>query len=106
MGEFTPEDGAHQVYAVHVYVHHSHTDRTYSHHLRQQSAIPLSSRFFLDRRVLRCRGVRGILAKCTRDMSSAAIRRYPMVLGDTASVTCARISSLVVATAARTMCLS
>ena len=44
MGECSPEDDARQVYAVHAYVHHSHTDKNYSHHWRQQSAIPLSSR--------------------------------------------------------------
>ena len=51
VGDCTPKDGAHKVYAVHVYVHHLHTDRTYSYHLRQQSAIPLSSRLFHDTRV-------------------------------------------------------
>ena len=48
MGKCTPEDDTHQVYTVHMYVHHSHTDRTYSHHWRQQSAIPLSSQIFHD----------------------------------------------------------
>ena len=32
MGEYTLEYEAHQVYAVHIYVHHAHTDRTCSHH--------------------------------------------------------------------------
>ena len=47
-GECTPKDDAHQNYVVHVYVHLSLTDRNYSHHWRQQSAIPLSSRLFHD----------------------------------------------------------
>ena len=37
--------------------HHSHTDRTYSHHLRQQSAIPLSTRLLHDTRVAKFGGV-------------------------------------------------
>ena len=49
MGKFTPEDDAHQVYAVHMYIHHSHKDRTYSHHWRQQIAIQLP--VFHDTRV-------------------------------------------------------
>ena len=51
LGECTSDDDAHQVYTVHMYVHHSHTDRTYSHNWRQQSAIPLSSHLFYDTRV-------------------------------------------------------
>ena len=50
--------------------------------------------------------VSGSLARVTRDLSPAASRRFPMVLGDTAGVTCAGISSLDVvraATAARTI---
>ena len=43
MSECTPEDDAHQVYAIHMYVHYLHTDRTYSHHWRQESNIPISS---------------------------------------------------------------
>ena len=31
------------------YIHHLHTDRTYSHHWRQQSAIPFPSRLFHNR---------------------------------------------------------
>ena len=53
-----------------------------------------------------CRGVSGSLAIDTCDLSSAASRWFPMVLGDTAGATCARISSLDViwvATAACTM---
>ena len=37
--------------------HHSHTDRTYSHHCRQQNAISLSSRLFHDIRVAVLGGV-------------------------------------------------
>ena len=44
-------------YAVHVYLHHSHTDRAYSHHWRQQSAIPPSSRLFHDIRLAVLSGV-------------------------------------------------
>ena len=40
------------------------------------------------------RGVSGNLARGTCDLSLAAIRRFPMVLDDTASATCARIISL------------
>ena len=35
-----------------LYVYHSHTDRTYSHHWRQKRAITLSSRLFLNTRVV------------------------------------------------------
>ena len=45
------EDDPHQVYAIYKYVHHSHTDRTYSHYWRHQSTIPRSSRLFRDTRV-------------------------------------------------------
>ena len=41
VGDCIPEDEAHQVYDIYVYVHNTHTDRTHSHHLRQQSAIPI-----------------------------------------------------------------
>ena len=54
----------------------------------------------------RCRGVGGSVARGISDLSPAAGKRFPMVLGDTADATCARISSLDAvraATAARTM---
>ena len=54
--ECTSEDDAPQVYAVHVRPH-SHADRTYSHHWRQQSVISLSSRFFHDTRVAALGGI-------------------------------------------------
>ena len=57
MGEYTPEDDAHQVYAVHVYVHHAHADKIYSHHWRQQSAFPLSNQLFQETRVAVLGGV-------------------------------------------------
>ena len=50
MGECTPEDDAHQDYAINVYFHHLHTVRTSCHHLRQKSAIPLTSRLIHDTR--------------------------------------------------------
>ena len=56
-----------------------------------------------------CHGVSGSLARGTHDLSPAASRWFPMVLGYTAGATCAQISSLVAvraATAACTMCLS
>ena len=56
--------------------------------------------------VWRCRGVSGSLARGPRDLSPAASRWFPMVLGDTAGVTCAQTSSLDsvrAATAARIM---
>ena len=90
----------HQVYAIHMYIHHSHTDRTYSHHWRQQSVIPFSSRLFHDTRVAM---LGGVVARSTHDLSSAASRRFPMVLDETANATCAWISSL---NAARTICQS
>ena len=105
VGKCTPEDDAHQVKAVYVYVHHSHTDRTYSHHWRQQSTILLSSWLFHNTRVAML-GVSSSLARGTCDLSPTASRRFPMVLGDTAGATCARISSLDavwMATAACTM---
>ena len=71
------------------YMHHSHTDRTYSHHWRQQSAIPLSSS---HTRVAVLGG--GSLARGTCDLSPAASREFPMVLGDTVGATCVQISSL------------
>ena len=45
-------------------------------------------------RAWRYTGVIGSLAIGTRDLSLAASRRFPMVLGDTAGATCFRISSL------------
>ena len=39
-------------------------------------------------------GVSGSLARGTRDLNLAESRRFPMVLGDKAGATCARISSL------------
>ena len=54
----------------------------------------------------RCRGVSGILARGTRDVSPAVSRRFPMVLGGTAGAKCARVSSVDAVratTAARTM---
>ena len=51
-------------------------------------------------------GVSGSLARGTRNLSPAANRRFPMVLGDTAGATCAWISfldALWAATSARTM---
>ena len=57
-------------------------------------------------RVQRCRGVSGSVVRGTRDLSPAASRWFPMVLGDTAGATCTRISSLDTvraATAAHTM---
>ena len=57
-------------------------------------------------RAWRCRGVSGSQARDTRDLSPAASRQFPTVLGDTIYATCARISSLDVvkaATTARTM---
>ena len=52
------------------------------------------------------RDVSGSLARGTRDLSPAASRLFPMVLGDKAGTTCAWISPLDAvraATAARTM---
>ena len=106
VGKCTPEDDAHQVCAVHMCVHHSHTDWTYSHHWRQQNAIPLSSRLCHNTSVAMLHGVSSSLARGTCDLSPAASRRFPMVLGGTADVTCAWISSLDAvwaATIARTM---
>ena len=60
-------------------------------------------------RAWRCRGASGSQARDTRDLSPAISRQFPMVLGDTAGPTCARISSLdavQAATTARTMCRS
>ena len=71
VGESILEDDAHQVYAISVYVHHSHTDRTCSHHWRQQSAIPPFTRH-QSSRAWWCRGVSGSLARGTRDLSPAA----------------------------------
>ena len=48
-------------------------------------------------------GLSGSLARGKRDLSPAASRRFPRVLGDTVGATCARISSLYTATDARTM---
>ena len=108
VSECTPEYNAQKVYAVYVYVHHSHTDRTYSHHRRQQSAIALQS--ILSRhqssRAWWCRGVSVSLARGTRGLSHSSSRWFPMVLGDTAGATGAWISSLDAvraATAAGTM---
>ena len=42
----------------------------------------------------RCRRVGGNLVRGTRDLNLAARREFPMVLGDTAGPTCARIYSL------------
>ena len=39
MDECILKDDTDQVYAVHVYVHHLHTDRTHFHHLRQHSPV-------------------------------------------------------------------
>ena len=55
-------------------------------------------------RAWRCRSVSGSLARDRHDLSPAASRRFPMVLGDTAGATCTQISSLDVATTAHTMC--
>ena len=49
----------------------------------------------------RCHDISGNLARGTRDLSHPANRQFPMVLGDTAGATCARISSRNAATAAR-----
>ena len=82
MGECTLEDDTHQVYTLHVYFHHSPTDRTYSHHRRQQSTIPLSSQLFHNTRVGAwwCCGLSGSLARGTSDPSAAASKWFPMVL--------------------------
>ena len=53
-----------------------------------------------------CHGLTGILVKSTRDLSPAASRQFPMIIGDTAGATCALFSSLDAvraATAASTM---
>ena len=73
-GWSTLEDDAHQVFAVHMYVHHLHTDRTYPHHWKQQSAIPLLSQLFHDTRVAMFGS--GSLARGTRNMSPAASRWF------------------------------
>ena len=57
VGECTLEDDSHQVYAIHVYICHSNIDRTYSHHIRQQIAILLSSGLIHDTRVAMLGGV-------------------------------------------------
>ena len=74
VSKFTPEDDAHQVYAVHMYVHHSHTDRTYSHHWKQQSDSILQSTlsWHQSSHAWRWHGVSGSLAKGTYDLSPAA----------------------------------
>ena len=38
-----------------------------------------------------CRGVSGSLARGTHDLTPAASRQFPVVLGDTAGATCARV---------------
>ena len=58
---------------------HSTLQLTPSHHQ--------SSRFW------QCHNVNDSLAKGTHDLSPAASRRFPTVLGDTAGATCAQISS-------------
>ena len=103
VGECTPEDDAHFVYAIHVYAHYSHTDRNYSRHWRQQSVIPFFIRLFHDTIIA---VLDGVVARRTRDLSPAASRRFPMVLGDTAGAKCAQMCSLDAvraATVARTM---
>ena len=81
-----------------VYVHHSPTEcpsTPQSTLWRHQSS-----------RAWRCRIVSGSLARSTHDLSPAASRQFSMILGDTTSATCARISSLDAvwaATAALTM---
>ena len=42
----------------------------------------------------RCHSVSGSLVRGTHDLSHAASRRFPMILGDTTDATCAQISSL------------
>ena len=91
-----------------MYDHNLHTDRTYSHHRRQQRAIPLSKStpWYQSIRVWRYRGLSGALARGTHYLTPAASRRFPMDLGDTAGAICAQISSLdavQAATAAHTM---
>ena len=93
VGKCTPQDDTHQVYALHMYMHHLHTDRTYSYHWRQKSAIPLFSQLFQDTRVA-VLSVSGSLATGTRDLSPATSRWFLMVLGGTAGAKCAWISSL------------
>ena len=102
MGECTLEDGVHQVYAKHVYVHHSHTLITEDN--RAQFHTPVD--FFSHHQSIRawqCCGVSGSLPRGTCDLSIATSRWFPMVLHDTAGATCAWISSLDVAIAAQTM---
>ena len=105
VGECTHEDNAHQVYAVHVYVHQSNTDRSYSHYWRQTEYHLTLSRHQISH-PWRCSDVSGSIARGTRDLSPAASRRFPMSLDDAAGATCARISSqdaVRAVTAARTM---
>ena len=75
--------------------------------------VPFHSPVDLSRcqnsRAWRRRGVGGNLVRGTHELSPAASRRFPMVLGHTAGATCDRVSSLDAvraATAARTMCRS
>ena len=100
-GRMHQEDDAHHVYVVHEYVHHTHTLITED----KQRPIPLSSRLVHDTGVTVLGGVVVGWLKA-HVMSPAASRLFPIVLGDTAGATCARISSLdavPVDTAARTM---
>ena len=98
----------HQVYAVQEYVQQSHTNKTYSHRWRQKSVICHQSTLSRHHssRAWRCRDVSCSLARGTRHLSPASSRLFPMVLDNTAGVTCAWISPLNlirVATAAHTM---
>ena len=92
MNQKIPKHDARQVYAVHVYAHHSHTDRNHFHPWRNRSPFhtPLDS--FGHQSTLACRC--GNLARDICDLGSAASWLFPMVLGDIAGAPCARISSL------------
>ena len=95
MGECTPEDDAHLVYNLHMYVlTRIQTEPTLiTEETERHSTLPSTRSCHHSSHAWRCCGVSGSLVRGTRDLSPAVSRPFPMVLDDTAG-TCARISSL------------
>ena len=70
-----------------MYIHRSHTDKNLLTSLKtteRHSTLQSTLSQHQSDRAWRCRGVSGSLATGTCDVSPAASRRFPMVLGDTA----------------------
>ena len=89
MGECTPGDDTHLVYAVHMYIYHSHKiePTLIIEDNRVQFHSPVKSLKLSDSLAWQSHGVSGSLTRGTHVLSPTASRQFPVILAVTAHST-------------------